>query len=141
MRRIQSSAQLLERQRNPGVGYWSSSNAPSTPASATPGGVTLPGGGANSPTASVRGSVDVQCSGASTPVGKTGTPAAAQSPQDEEEVNLEVGRLSRRFRRRKPLIRDSFRAVSQKCYPAVFGTQGDESKSHPFRILPVDPGC
>ncbi|GHJ89725.1 hypothetical protein NliqN6_6127 [Naganishia liquefaciens] len=88
MRRIQSSAQLLERQRNPGVGYWSSSNAGSTPANGTPGGVTSPGV-ASSPTGSVRGSVDVSRSGPSTPVGKTGTPAGSQSVQGEEEVNLE----------------------------------------------------
>lgn len=134
MRRIQSSAQLLERQRNPGVGYWSGSNAASTPTSATPGRVTSPGG-ASSPTTSVRGSVDVQCSGASTPVGKTGIPAAAQSAQDEEEVNLEVGRFSC-CGCRKPLTHDSFRAVSQKCHLAVFGTQGDESKSQSLRICP-----
>jgi hypothetical protein len=89
MRRIQSSAQLLERQRNPGVGYWSSSNTGSTPFGGTPGRVTSPGG-ASSPTASIRGSVDANRSEASTPVGKTNAPAAAANVQDEEEVNLEV---------------------------------------------------
>lgn len=87
MRRIQSSAQLLERQRNPGVGYWSSTNATSTPFAGTPGGVTSPGG-ASSPTMSGRGSVDAQRAEVTPPVNSG---AATPKAQDEEEVNLEVG--------------------------------------------------
>ncbi|KAJ9099781.1 hypothetical protein QFC21_003779 [Naganishia friedmannii] len=112
MRRIQSSAQLLERQRNPGLGYWSASNTagPSSGAgyspsshAGTPGRVTSPlmmtgGGGQSSPAMSFRESVDALRSEAGTPTNGpgpvAGAAAAAASPmskpqQEEEEVNLE----------------------------------------------------
>lgn len=130
MRRIQSSAQLLERQRNPGVGYWSSSNAASTPFGGTPGRVTSPGG-ASSPTASIRGSVDAQRSEATTPVGKTNTAGGTPNAQDEEEVNLEVGLFSLDTLCKNADAWWFPRAVPQECYFAVFGAQGNEGKS-PF---------
>ncbi|KAJ9118185.1 hypothetical protein QFC22_004089 [Naganishia vaughanmartiniae] len=106
MRRIQSSAQLLERQRNPGLGYWSASNtagpsaAGHSPSShtGTPGRVTTPlmmTGGQNTPAMSLRESVDASRSEAGTPTGvptpAPGTASPMSKPQqEEEEVNLEV---------------------------------------------------
>lgn len=91
MRKVQSSVQLMERSRNPGVGYWSASAAAGPSGAATP-----------SPAAR---------SGEATPItpGEKGAPAAetgakgagpvsapngqngAVKGNDEEEVNLEVG--------------------------------------------------
>lgn len=129
MRRIQSSAQLLERQRNPGVGYWSSTNAASTPFAGTPGAVTSPGG-ASSPTLSVRGSVDAQRAEVTTPVGTGHSAAGTPKGQDEEEVNLEVGIGRGEISFSKVVTEHAFSVsiVSQERYPSVFGAQGDEGE-------------
>ncbi|WVQ83011.1 hypothetical protein IAT38_005149 [Cryptococcus sp. DSM 104549] len=100
MRKVQSSVQLMERQRNPGVGYWSSGAGGATPGPSRSG-VQSPvqGGGMESPgpgerrksLESVRTAGTV---GTATGVGAgTGTgvssPAPSEKAQDEEEVNLE----------------------------------------------------
>jgi chromosome segregation ATPase len=69
LRKVQSSAQLLERQRNPGVGYWASAN-PSPPS--------------HTPTPSVV--IPAPAPSASAPASASSTPPP---PADEEEVNLE----------------------------------------------------
>lgn len=68
LRKVQSSAALLERQRNPGVGFWSASrdSAPESPRPSSP-------------------------ASSSTPP-RNGTPRAGSpspSTNNEEEVNLE----------------------------------------------------
>jgi hypothetical protein len=85
MRRLQSSVQLLERQRNPGVGYWSASGSNANNRSDTP----LDG----------RPSQDGPSKGGkesvlpSTPVArdvKSPAPSETAPRNEEEEVNLEV---------------------------------------------------
>src|SRR5882672_10106921 len=67
MRKVQSSAALLERQRNPGVGYWTSRQAPSS--------------------ADVRTSIS---SNSSDVASRPGSPQPSASPAaNDEEVNLE----------------------------------------------------
>ncbi|KAJ6610071.1 hypothetical protein B0H10DRAFT_2438222 [Mycena sp. CBHHK59/15] len=62
LRKVQSSAALLERQRNPGVGYWTSKNENAAP--------------------------DVRTSMSSSSDSRVASPVPV-SPQNEEEVNLE----------------------------------------------------
>jgi hypothetical protein len=151
MRRIQSSAQLLERQRNPGLGYWSASNTAAAAAgnsssshASTPGRVTSPlmmtGGGQSSPAISFRESVDGLRSEAGTPTNgsaATSAPAIAPSPmskpqQEEEEVNLEVriaflSWLTDQVENdRTNLARGLIYIVPEKCDSPILGTQGDE---------------
>ncbi|KAJ3849834.1 hypothetical protein EV368DRAFT_46521 [Lentinula lateritia] len=68
LRKVQSSAALLERQRNPGIGYWTSRSESTAVASS-----------------------DSVSSSSSTPVGRTSLDNARESPvkKEEEEVNLE----------------------------------------------------
>lgn len=69
MRKVQSSVQLLEKQRNPGVGYWSGGNKPTIDAVVA--------------TGPVNGSDSGKTSG-------TQSPARVETPKgDEVEVNLE----------------------------------------------------
>ena len=68
MRKVQSSAALLERQRNPGVGYWTSRQEPSSTDVRT----STSSNSSNAPSRS------------SSP-----RPAAASSSANEEDVNLE----------------------------------------------------
>ncbi|KAF9531988.1 hypothetical protein CPB83DRAFT_785848, partial [Crepidotus variabilis] len=79
LRKVQSSAALLERQRNPGVGYWTTrtGDGPSTPTN------TNVNGNTSSPRASISGPPESPS--------RTGSPApsTAGSNKDEEEVNLE----------------------------------------------------
>jgi hypothetical protein len=73
MRKLQSSVQLLEKQRNPGVGYWSSGSAGGGPVQPTPNRAATNGGNDDSRTSG------------------TQTPDLTHSPHaEEEEVNLEV---------------------------------------------------
>lgn len=77
LRKVQSSAALLERQRNPGVGYWSTR----TPRSS----VDVSGGSATEPRVSI-----ASPSPADTTT-RSGSPAPSTmtSTNAEEEVNLE----------------------------------------------------
>lgn len=63
LRKVQSSAALLERQRNPGVGYWTARSEPAAP--------------------------DVRTSVSSTSSDSRVASPAPTSPKNEEEVNLE----------------------------------------------------
>ncbi|KAJ3935388.1 MAG: hypothetical protein NXY57DRAFT_502190 [Lentinula lateritia] len=69
LRKVQSSAALLERQRNPGIGYWTS----------------------KSESTAVASSDSVNSSSSTPPVGRTSSDSARESPvkKEEEEVNLE----------------------------------------------------
>ncbi|KAF8832412.1 hypothetical protein HHX47_DHR1001766 [Lentinula edodes] len=69
LRKVQSSAALLERQRNPGIGYWTS----------------------RSESTAVASSDSVNSSSSSPPAGRTSSDNARESPvkKEEEEVNLE----------------------------------------------------
>lgn len=66
MRKVQSSAALLEKQRNPGVGYWTS----------------RPNGSSTDARTSIS-------SNSSQPPSRPATPKAAPAQTNEEEVNLE----------------------------------------------------
>ncbi|KAK8858687.1 hypothetical protein IAR55_002916 [Kwoniella newhampshirensis] len=108
LRKVQSSVQLMEKQRNPGVGYWSSgtgatvgagnggmSSVP-TPSRSSVTSPTLGGGsGIVSPGERRRSieSTSTRGGGGMAPVPGTGTgknsPAPSNKDQDEEEVNLE----------------------------------------------------
>jgi hypothetical protein len=96
MRKVQSSVQLMERSRNPGVGYWSSiSNAgPSTTTVPTPrSGVTSPGADSmmGTPTKESRRSMESLDTRASPSPSTAPSEASKPKPSaDEEEVNLEV---------------------------------------------------
>jgi hypothetical protein len=100
MRKVQSSVQLMERSRNPGVGYWSSiSNAgPSTMAVPTPrSGVTSPGAESmmGTPTKESRRSMESLDTRASPSPSTAPSEASKPKPSaDEEEVNLEVRQLA-----------------------------------------------
>lgn len=76
MRKVQSSVQLLERQRNPGVGYWASGGAAAEPAVSM-----APAPAAPAPTPPVPS--------AASDASGTQTPASPAPSRDEEEVNLE----------------------------------------------------
>ncbi|KAJ3879049.1 hypothetical protein F5051DRAFT_439080 [Lentinula edodes] len=69
LRKVQSSAALLERQRNPGIGYWTS----------------------RSESTAVESSDSVNSSSSSPPAGRTSSDNARESPvkKEDEEVNLE----------------------------------------------------
>ncbi|KAJ4489331.1 hypothetical protein C8J55DRAFT_603658 [Lentinula edodes] len=69
LRKVQSSAALLERQRNPGIGYWTS----------------------RSESTAVASSDSVNSSSSTPPVGRTSSDNTRESPvkKEEEEVNLE----------------------------------------------------
>ncbi|KAL1408193.1 hypothetical protein Q8F55_004998 [Vanrija albida] len=67
MRKVQSSVQLLERQRNPGVGYWGASGGAEPAAAAVPPVATPPAPSSEAPSGS----------------------ASPAPSRDEEEVNLE----------------------------------------------------
>lgn len=73
MQKVQSSALLLEKQRNPGVGYWSSGHAPNGSASRVSIAESLDGG---------------RRSSEGPPPSESGTAGGDK----EEEVNLEVRR-------------------------------------------------
>jgi hypothetical protein len=105
MRKVQSSVQLMERSRNPGVGYWSS-NSQSGPSSSSA--VPAPRSGMTSPTPvttpgleSMMGtptrerksleSVDTRASLAPSEAPSQSKPKPVA---DEEEVNLEVSQSS-----------------------------------------------
>jgi hypothetical protein len=121
MRRLQSSVQLLERQRNPGVGYWSA-------------------GGSQTPRAAEQGidsrsSIELHRrtgkeSQPATPVAKdVASPAPSDVAQrhEEEEVNLEV-------RQNKVHIEAApadilVHTVLEECHITVFGEQGDARES------------
>lgn len=94
LRKVQSSVQLMERQRNPGVGYWSTQNPGTGPArsgGSTPMNLTQPA----TPTREIRRSLESATESLSV---RTGTgqssPAASEiavaKDKEEEEVNLEV---------------------------------------------------
>lgn len=82
LRKVQSSVQLMERSRNPGVGYWSAANAQAGPSSSatTP---SVARSGEDTPILEGRRSMD-----SSAPSDKGGS--GATKGNDEEEVNLEV---------------------------------------------------
>lgn len=84
LRKVQSSVQLMERSRNPGVGYWSASNGPSGAGSSatTPSGVRS---GEDTPILEGRRSMDSTAPSEKNGVGKG---------NEEEEVNLEVRALT-----------------------------------------------
>lgn len=102
MRKVQSSVQLMERSRNPGVGYWSStanglgasSSSPAVPPPPSRSGVTSPDSVSvvGTPTRESRRSLESFDTRAS-PAPGTATPSEAQKSSagnEEEEVNLEV---------------------------------------------------
>ena len=70
LRKVQSSAALLERQRNPGVGYWTTRKSESSTPSESRTSISTP-----TPDSPLR---------VSSP-----TPSTATSNQNEEEINLE----------------------------------------------------
>lgn len=76
MRRLQSSIQLMERQRNPGVGYWSAANGKSGKAVDSPGDSGRPSGESSRQERP--------------PTVRSPTPSeVGSSRNEEEEVNLE----------------------------------------------------
>ncbi|WVR06450.1 hypothetical protein IAU60_003481 [Kwoniella sp. DSM 27419] len=102
LRKVQSSVQLMERQRNPGVGYWSSSNpgagvnrssvsspiplpTPSVSGTESPNMESASRKSLDSVATSARGGAQTP----STPQAVAGSPATPVAGQDEEEVNLE----------------------------------------------------
>jgi hypothetical protein len=100
LRKVQSSVQLMERQRNPGVGYWSGGAAgPSTNGTAMRSGIMSPGEAPSTPLRESRNSLESVRTGngsaftgmsndaASPAVSEAGT---AKENKEEEEVNLEV---------------------------------------------------
>ncbi|WWD18580.1 hypothetical protein CI109_103033 [Kwoniella shandongensis] len=101
LRKVQSSVQLMEKQRNPGVGYWSSSSGV-TVATGSAGGQTPSRSAVASPSLDSpiidggrRKSIESTSTrgGVVTPVPGSGSgkdsPAPSNKDQDEEEVNLE----------------------------------------------------
>lgn len=87
LRKVQSSVQLLEKSRNPGVGYWASNNQ-SRAAMASPD-IATPGKERRSMESSRTGQTSLADSGATTPAPSTGGDS-----REEEEVNLEVSHHS-----------------------------------------------
>lgn len=91
MRKVQSSAQLMEKSRNPGVGYWSAT----TNGTAGPSGSSTPMTGVRSGDVTpISGKSTESVDGGSTSAALTGViPSSsngAPKGNDEEEVNLEV---------------------------------------------------
>jgi chromosome segregation ATPase len=78
LRKVQSSAQLLERQRNPGVGYWASGTNPTNPASPSAPPSASPASVSSPPPAL-----------APTPAAPDAAASPSPAPSNEEEVNLE----------------------------------------------------
>ena len=103
LRKVQSSVQLMEKQRNPGVGYWSAANQASSSASgAVANGTVSAGMGSRSQSMSGEGTPlsessrkSIESSRTDRTGGTAGTaPASAGvkgQANEEEEVNLEVG--------------------------------------------------
>lgn len=98
LRKVQSSVQLMEKSRNPGVGYWSAGGANS--ARVTAGATTAPStpatNGSSAESVRTGGGTDVASVKEREPLGRRSTDSAAVVPakQDEEEVNLEVSPAS-----------------------------------------------
>ena len=105
LRKVQSSVQLMEKQRNPGVGYWSSANHASSSTHAANGNAPPAGGtGMGSRSQSMSGEAtplsessrkSIESSRTDRTGGTAGTaPASAAAGKgqanEEEEVNLEV---------------------------------------------------
>lgn len=103
LRKLQSSVQLMEKSRNPGVGYWaqggphqasgSSSASASTSVSATGGSTPVPNGSGftappDTPSKESRRESKKSLESVRT-VGQESTVSAKE--ENEEEVNLEVG--------------------------------------------------
>lgn len=92
MRKIQSSAQLMEKSRNPGVGYWSAApNGASTSSSSSTVGTPLNGPRSGDITPSSekdRPSLDGTLS--SGPTSASMATNGGSKGNEEEEVNLEV---------------------------------------------------
>lgn len=123
LRKVQSSVQLMERSRNPGVGYWSSANnnanasgsgsgpasvggvVPSQSNASIRSGMTTPGseivGNPHAMTTPTNEkdprksleSVDRNGTMASSSSSGVKSPAPSDANKDEEEVNLEVSRV------------------------------------------------
>jgi hypothetical protein len=107
LRKVQSSVQLMERTRNPGVGYWSSnatagasgtggSGGPPNSKSSIRSGITSPTSESVSAMATPTKEKDLGKSLENLDRGKPVAPSGTSSPapsdvnKDEEEVNLEV---------------------------------------------------
>lgn len=95
LRKVQSSVQLMEKSRNPGVGYWSAGGANSARATAgasTAPSTPAPNGSAAESVRSGGAGGDAGSAKEREPLGRRSTDSAAVAPakQDEEEVNLEV---------------------------------------------------
>lgn len=106
LRKVQSSVQLMEKQRNPGVGYWSAANQAGSANGIAPGGAA--GAGMGSRTQSMSGeatpvsessrksieSSRTDRTGAAAGNGSAGAAGKAPaSANEEEEVNLEVSQI------------------------------------------------
>lgn len=117
MRKVQSSVQLMERSRNPGVGYWSSiSNAgPSTAVPPPRSGVTSPGiesmMGTPTKDSSRRSMESMDTRASPAPSTAPSEVTKAKPNADEEEVNLEVRFLSSSQVKDAKLIRQYLRNV------------------------------
>ena len=103
MRKVQSSVQLMEKQRNPGVGYWSASSPAASSSNHVGGpgpmrsGITSPGEDSEISTPTKERKSLESCRSESG-MEQKGTPARGEGSlngdgrdKDEEEVNLEVG--------------------------------------------------
>ena len=108
LRKVQSSAALLERQRNPGVGYWTTRKSESSAPSELRTSISTP-----SPDLPLR---------ASSP-----TPSTATPNQNEEEINLEYLRNvilqfleHKEMRVRFPVLFYSAASSSYNHIPAEF---------------------
>lgn len=117
LRKVQSSVQLMERSRNPGVGYWSSAHqhAQSGANSSTGGPRSGSVSGEVTPGTEPRRSLESVRTDATRRTGAAeGTPNSNASPaaNEEEEVNLEVSLLG-------PLMRWADVTVSAKCHFTV----------------------
>lgn len=108
LRKVQSSVQLMERSRNPGVGYWSSAqNAPSGSSTGTASSTTASGQARNgdvvahtpasASSSSGRTSIDGGKAGPA-PSDLSGAQKATVNGNEEEEVNLEVSNAFPRLR-------------------------------------------
>ena len=91
MRKVQSSVQLMERQRNPGVGYWAAGNPSSSSAvasaAASRSALTSPTPDGSATPEQLRRSLESVAERGS-------TTSATTERKEEEEVNLEVSRQS-----------------------------------------------
>ena len=90
LRKVQSSVQLMERQRNPGVGYWSTPNpgsGPSRPSVISPELPTTPRRDSRLSLDSAAESVSIRNG-----TGRSSPALSEVKDKEEEEVNLEVSR-------------------------------------------------